>query len=89
MGVAFYTIGFATAVQTTFFPDAESPAWIVRGIGSAGLFCVLLISVAGAEFFSRFNVMFFAVSLHTRRLFMHEERRGVDWVDSEIAIGGL
>lgn len=62
MGVAFYTIGFATTVQTTFFPTAENKEWLVRGIGSAGLFATLLISLAGANFFSKFNVFFFIVS---------------------------
>jgi amino acid transporter len=63
MGVAFYTIGFATAVQTTFFPDASQPLWMIRGIGSAGLLFVLAISLTGAEFFAKFNVGFFGVSL--------------------------
>eukprot|EP00730_Choanoeca_flexa_P006996 TRINITY_DN12262_c0_g1_i3.p1 TRINITY_DN12262_c0_g1~~TRINITY_DN12262_c0_g1_i3.p1 ORF type:complete len:937 (+),score=236.23 TRINITY_DN12262_c0_g1_i3:83-2893(+) len=61
MGVAFYTIGFATTVQTTFFPDTSEPLWMIRGIGSAGLLFVLSISLTGAEFFAKFNVMFFAI----------------------------
>ena len=62
MGVAFYTIGFATAVQTTFFADSTEPLWLIRGIGSAGLLFVLGVSLMGAEFFAKFNVGFFAVS---------------------------
>eukprot|EP00049_Salpingoeca_infusionum_P003406 m.66341 g.66341 ORF g.66341 m.66341 type:complete len:950 (+) comp12112_c1_seq1:280-3129(+) len=61
MGVAFYTIGFATAVQTTFWPDVNEPEWIVRAIGSCGLFFVLAISLAGAEFFAKFNILFFVI----------------------------
>eukprot|EP00045_Choanoeca_perplexa_P015906 m.206806 g.206806 ORF g.206806 m.206806 type:complete len:938 (-) comp17113_c0_seq1:1520-4333(-) len=61
MGVAFYTIGFATTVQTTFFPDTDEPLWMIRGIGSAGLLFVLGISLTGAEFFAKFNVGFFAI----------------------------
>lgn len=63
VGVAFYIIGFATAVQTSFFPvnDTSTAEWYRRGIGSAGLFCMLLISLAGAGFFAKFNIVFFIV----------------------------
>jgi amino acid transporter len=62
MGVAFYTIGFATAVQTTFFAESDQPLWVIRGVGSVGLLFVLGISLTGANFFAKFNVGFFAVS---------------------------
>ncbi|EDQ92939.1 uncharacterized protein MONBRDRAFT_17154, partial [Monosiga brevicollis MX1] len=61
MGVSFYSIGFATAVQTTFMPDAESPEWTIRWVGSCGLFFVLLVSLKGADFFAKFNVFFFLI----------------------------
>eukprot|EP00043_Microstomoeca_roanoka_P013127 m.128609 g.128609 ORF g.128609 m.128609 type:complete len:955 (-) comp15674_c0_seq2:46-2910(-) len=61
MGVAFYSIGFATTVQSTFFPHVESPMWVVRLIGSLGLLFILFISLMGAEFFAKFNVLFFII----------------------------
>lgn len=65
VGVAFYIIGFATAVQTSFFPvsSSDTAEWYRRAIGSIGLFCMLGISVAGAGFFAKFNIFFFAVRM--------------------------
>eukprot|EP00947_MAST-08B_sp_MAST-8B-sp1_P003936 g3936.t1 len=63
VGVCFYIIGFATEVQTTWFPAASGvmARWIVTGVGSGGLFVCLLISVVGAEAFARFNTWFFLI----------------------------
>jgi hypothetical protein len=50
-------------VQTTFFADApvHLQHWIVTGVGSAGLFVCLVVSVMGAEAFAKFNVWFFGI----------------------------
>lgn len=71
VSVAFYTIGFATTVQTTWFPtgDFGEAEWYRRAIGSIGLFTMLLVSLAGAGFFARFNFIFFIV----RKPCWHEE----------------
>jgi potassium/chloride transporter 9 len=63
MGVCFYIIGFATEVQTTWYPDLNSTAsyWCRIGVGSLGLLFVLSISAIGADAFAKFNVWFFVV----------------------------
>ena len=63
MGVAFYIIGFATEVQTTWFPDLDKIAgkWCRIIVGSVGLLFVLSISAIGADAFAKFNVWFFAI----------------------------
>lgn len=75
MGVAFYTIGVATTIQTTWFPRCDSSGdsahycydhsieWLTTGIGSMCLLLTLAISLAGAEFFAKFNVAFFAIQV--------------------------
>ncbi len=64
MGVAFYIIGFATEVQSTWFSsvtDATEVKWLTIGIGSVGLLFILSISVIGADAFAKFNVWFFVI----------------------------
>eukprot|EP00475_Leptophrys_vorax_P031163 TRINITY_DN4712_c0_g1_i1.p1 TRINITY_DN4712_c0_g1~~TRINITY_DN4712_c0_g1_i1.p1 ORF type:complete len:892 (-),score=224.55 TRINITY_DN4712_c0_g1_i1:1370-3667(-) len=58
IGTCFYVIGFATEVQTTFFPD-HSGRLFITAIGSAVLFVILLISLAGAKIFTKFNLILF------------------------------
>ena len=64
MGVAFYIIGFATEVQSTWFSsvtDTTEVKWLTIGIGSVGLLFILSISVIGADAFAKFNVWFFVI----------------------------
>lgn len=63
MGVCFYIIGFATEIQSTFYPTAtEGEAyWLRVGYGSVGLAFILLISYIGADAFAKFNTWFFLV----------------------------
>ena len=37
--------------------------WLIRGIGTGCNFLLLAISWKGAEFFSKFNVIFFAIQM--------------------------
>lgn len=61
MGVSFYLIGFATAAVTTFMPDSEDTHWLTSGIAAAALVLVISVSLAGANFFAKFNIGFFIV----------------------------
>lgn len=61
VGTSFYVIGFATAVQQTWF--ASSSHWVTTGIGAICLVVILAISTMGAEAFSRFNIWFFAIQM--------------------------
>lgn len=65
VGVAYHTIGFATTMQATWFPtgDYDEATWYRRGIGSVALFSLLLVGLAGAGFFAKFNTLFFVVRL--------------------------
>ena len=74
VGTSFYIVGFATEIQTTWFPICHTGAadescfhgdagWLIRGIGTGCNFLLLAVSWAGAEFFSKFNVLFFVVQM--------------------------
>lgn len=74
VGTSFYVVGFATEIQTTWFPvchtDSADEAcfhgdagWLIRGIGTGCNLLLLGVSWAGAEFFSRFNIIFFAIQM--------------------------
>jgi potassium/chloride transporter 9 len=60
VGVSFYVVGFATEVQSTFYPDHD-PLTVVRIVGTLGLFAALIISWIGAEAFAKFNTWFFVL----------------------------
>jgi len=61
VGASFYIVGFAEEVRNSWYPEQADNQWFVAGIGSAGLFGVLLISLAGARFFTKINVLLFLV----------------------------
>ena len=60
VGVSFYVVGFATEVQSTFYPDSD-PLTIVRIVGTVALFACLIISWIGADAFAKFNTWFFVL----------------------------
>lgn len=61
VGASFYIVGFAEEVRNTWFPDQDTNAWFTAGIGSMGLFGTLLISLAGARYFTKVNVLLFLI----------------------------
>ena len=58
VGCTFYIVGFATAVQQTFYPDNMET---IPYIASAAMFLVLVIALIGANFFTKVNTLFFLV----------------------------
>ena len=61
VGVSFYVVGFATEVQSTFYPDSDAAIAIVRIVGTIGLLGCLIISWIGADAFAKFNTWFFVL----------------------------
>merc|ERR1719233_608244 len=61
VGAAFYIVGFAEEVRNTWFPDQMENQWFTAEIGSIGLFGTLLISLAGARYFTKVNVLLFVI----------------------------
>jgi len=61
VGASFYIIGFAEEVRNTWFSSQDTNVWFTAGIGSLGLFGTLLISLAGARYFTKINVLLFLV----------------------------
>ena len=58
VGCTFYIVGFATAVQQTFFPGNME---VIPYIASAAMFLVLIIALIGADFFTKVNTLFFLI----------------------------
>ena len=64
VGVSFHGISMGTEIQETWFPATDShPKWTIVLISSCLLFTVLLVALAGAHVFTRFNVALFAVEV--------------------------
>lgn len=60
IGTCFYVIGFATALHSTYFAHYQSN-WFVTICGSIVLFALMIVSLIGAKFFTKFNVLFFTL----------------------------
>ena len=53
-----------TEIQETWYADEDySPRWTIVAISSMVLFTVLLVALAGAHVFTRFNVTLFALEV--------------------------
>jgi len=61
VGASFYIVGFAEEVRNTWYPAQADNQWFTAGIGSLGLFGSLLISLAGARYFTKVNVLLFLI----------------------------
>lgn len=61
VGASFYIVGFAEEVRDTWFQDHMQNQWFTAWIGSLGLFGTLLISLAGARYFTKVNVLLFVI----------------------------
>jgi len=61
VGASFYIVGFAEEICDTWVVAQEDNEWFVAGIGSISLFVVLLISLGGARYFTKVNVILFIV----------------------------
>jgi len=63
VGATFYVVGFAESVQTTFLDGhySISTHWLRVMIGSGCLLSILVVSLIGANFFTKVNIILFAI----------------------------
>jgi potassium/chloride transporter 9 len=61
VGSTFYTIGFATEVQETWYPERAGQKWFLLAISSMVLAVILVVSLIGASFFTKINVVIFVI----------------------------
>eukprot|EP01127_Copromyxa_protea_P018531 TRINITY_DN5856_c0_g1_i1.p1 TRINITY_DN5856_c0_g1~~TRINITY_DN5856_c0_g1_i1.p1 ORF type:complete len:869 (+),score=181.60 TRINITY_DN5856_c0_g1_i1:269-2608(+) len=63
VGATFYVVAFSTTLSSTFFAGQEifSPYWMQIIVGTVTLVIILIISLIGAGFFTKINVLLFIV----------------------------
>ncbi|ETO30640.1 hypothetical protein RFI_06481 [Reticulomyxa filosa] len=84
VGVAFYSLGFAEELVSTWYGDPESHFWVTVGYASLVLFCCMIVAVMGARWFTKVNVPLFVVQFAATILpVMAMFTRGRFAIDSE------